>query len=314
MISKLATTYLLARCKTPSGGGRSLSSALLPVVLLLCASVEEAAAQEVRKVQITYDYVVPETISIGEGRRVALERAQAQAIADEFGSSIEVINRTDIVNSETESSVRFLQSGGSEVKGEWIETLSQPVYTLQTDGQKLVIRVTVSGRIRSIDRARVEIDARALRNGRTPANESDRFKSGDLLYLHFQAPIDGFLTVYLFDTETDEVYCLLPAKGSDLGAFPIEHDRPYVLFERKGPQGITSDYYLTCESEQAENQIYVLFSKNDYTKALASENGRDEEAERPLQLSYERFQQWLTRVKRHDADLVERRLLLNISR
>ena len=89
-----------------------------------------ALAQRTEKVRAEYIYHAPENISLEEAKRIALERAKIQAIADEFGTIVSQSNTTMVSNRNGESSSDFFSLGGSEVKGEWIETIGQPSYDI----------------------------------------------------------------------------------------------------------------------------------------------------------------------------------------
>lgn len=72
-----------------------------------------------------YTYIVPENVDLEKAKHIALERLKIQLIADEFGTTISQSNSTFVKNSNGESDVDFLSIGGSEVRGEWIETIRQ---------------------------------------------------------------------------------------------------------------------------------------------------------------------------------------------
>ena len=55
-----------------------------------------AVAQKTERVTATYTYYAPEHVSIEEARRVALQRAQLQAIADAFGTIVTQTNATTL--------------------------------------------------------------------------------------------------------------------------------------------------------------------------------------------------------------------------
>ena len=101
-------------------------------------------AQRTEKVRAEYIYHAPENISLEEAKRIALERAKIQAIADEFGTIVSQSNTTLVSNRNGESSTDFFSLGGSEVKGEWIETIGQPSYDISYEQNMLVVKVTVS--------------------------------------------------------------------------------------------------------------------------------------------------------------------------
>jgi hypothetical protein len=166
----------------------------------------------------------------------------------------------------------------------------------------LVVSVEVSGRIREIVSAGIDFTAKILRNGTEEKFESSDFRSGDDLYLYFKSPVDGYLTVYLLDETTQNVFCLLPYRGSGEGAYRIEHDKPYVLFSAKNEQNnpsIVDEYTMTCNRETEFNDIYVIFSPNAFSKANSNESA---EEVLPRQLSYEEFQKWLVKLRKRDTD------------
>lgn len=260
-------------------------------------------AQKVQKVTGTYTYYAPENVTMEEAKRTALERAKQSAIADAFGTVVSQNNSTVLTNENGKSDTRFLSLGGSEVRGEWIETTKEPEYKISYDKEMLVVAVTVSGRIREIVNAGVDVVAKILRNGTEEKFESSEFRSGDDMYLYFQSPVDGYLTVYLLDETIQEVFCLLPYRASGEGAYKIEHDKPYVLFsvekEARNPNEV-DEYTLTCSRDKEFNDLYIIFSPNPFTKA----NSMDAMNEMlPRQLSYEEFQKWLVKIKKMDVQV-----------
>lgn len=85
-------------------------------------------SQKVRTVDGEYTYVVPENVDLEKAKQVALERVKIQIIADEFGTVISQSNSTSVKNENGKSNVDFISLGGSDVKGEWIETIGAPVF------------------------------------------------------------------------------------------------------------------------------------------------------------------------------------------
>ena len=75
-------------------------------------------AQRTEKVRVEYTFHAPENISLEEAKRIALERAKIQAIADEFGTVVSQSNTTLVSNRNGESSTDFSSLAESEVKGE----------------------------------------------------------------------------------------------------------------------------------------------------------------------------------------------------
>ena len=274
------------------------------IFLLLWVVSSAVYAQKLQTVTGTFTYHAPENVTLEEAKRTALERAMQSAIADAFGTVVTQSNSTVISNENGKSDTRFLSLGGSEVKGEWIETTKEPKYQISYDQGMLVVSVTVSGRVREIVGANIDIVAKVLRNGTEEKFESSEFRSGDDMYLYFKSPVDGYLTVYLLDETTQEVFCLLPYRASGDGAYRIEHDKPYILFSAKDEASnpnIVDEYTMTCSREKEFNDLYIIFSPNPFTKANSKESS-DEVL--PRQLGYEEFQKWLVKVKKMDGKVI----------
>ena len=259
-------------------------------------------AQRTEKVRAEYIYHAPENISLEEAKRIALERAKIQAIADEFGTIVSQSNTTLVSNRNGESSTDFFSLGGSEVKGEWIETIDLPEYDINYEQGMLVVKAIVSGRIREIVSAQIDIKAEVLCNGTDLKFARTDFKNGDDLYLYFQSPVSGYLAVYLLDEVNQMVYCLLPYKNSPEAVAPIEHDRSYIFFSTKhaGDKAhLVDEYTMTCNNSIERNTIYVVFSPNEFAKA----NSNNIEELLPQELSFEEFQKWLVKGRMRDKEM-----------
>ena len=261
-----------------------------------------AVAQKTERVTATYTYYAPEHVSIEEARRVALQRAQLQAIADAFGTIVTQTNATTVRNENGKSDVSLLSLGASEVKGEWLRTDGEPEYEIAYEDGMLAVTVRVKGVIREIVNAAVDFQARVLCNGTEDRFEQDRFRNGDDLYLSFQSPVDGYLTVYLLDAE-GTAYCLLPYRGDTGGRVAVKGNRRYVFFSvddvPAGEQGMVDEYVMTCGNGKELNQIYVIFSPQLFTKAVDYAG----EGVQPRELPYEEFQQWLFNCRKQDREM-----------
>ena len=261
-----------------------------------------AVAQKTERVTATYTYYAPEHVSIEEARRVALQRAQLQAIADAFGTIVTQTNATTVKNENGKSDVSLLSLGASEVKGEWLRTDGEPEYEIAYEDGMLAVTVRVKGVIRGIVNAAVDFQAYVLCNGTEDRFEQDRFRNGDDLYLSFQSPVDGYLTVYLLDAE-GTAYCLLPYRGDTGGRVAVKGNRRYVFFSVDDvpaeERGMVDEYVMTCGNREELNQIYVIFSPQLFTKAVDYAG----EGVQPRELPYEEFQQWLFNCRKQDREM-----------
>ena len=279
------------------------------VILLLLALSLPLLAQKTKTVEGEYTYYAPENVTVEQARRTALDRAKIQAIADEFGTIVQQTNTTRIQNRDGESVSDFYSIGGSEVKGEWIETIGEPEYTISYESNMLVVTCRVKGKAREIVSAQIDIKALVLRNGTDDKFEDDDFKSGNDLYLSFVSPVKG----YLIDAD-NKAFCLLPYRSQTEGIYPIEANRRYVFFDIKSAspeeRGYVDEYVMTCERSSEHNLIYIVFSPNPFAKA--ADNSSSDLL--PREISFDDFQKWLVKCRKHDKEMNLRRIPIEITK
>ena len=259
-------------------------------------------SQKLRTVEGEYTHHAPENSTLEEAKRTALDRAKIQALADAFGTIVSQTNATHMENRNGKSEVDFLSIGGSEVKGEWIETIGTPQYGISYEQDMLVIKVAVKGKAREIVSAKIDIKAKILRNGTEDKFESGEFRDGDDLYLSFVSPVSGYLAVYLVDAE-QKAYCLLPYRSQTDGIYKIEANRRYLFFNIKeapaNERRYVDEYIMTCSRPSEHNQIYVVFSPQPFAKAADNTSAET----LPRELSFEEFQRWFTKCNTKDKEL-----------
>lgn len=262
-------------------------------------------SQKMKTVEGEYTYHAPENVTLEEAKLTALDRAKIQALADEFGTIVSQTNTTHIQNGNGKSDIDFLSIGGSEVKGEWIETTGEPQYHISYDQGMLVVKVTVKGKAREMVSAQIEICAKVLRNGTEDKFESDEFHDGDDLYLSFFSPVSGYLAVYLVDAE-QKAFCLLPYQSQEDGIYKIKSNKRYLFFNRKEAEKefthLVDEYTMTCSKGTERNTIYIVFSPNAFAKAC--DNSVSESL--PRELNYADFQKWITKQRKHDQNMMTR--------
>lgn len=268
-------------------------------------------SQKIKTVDGEYTYVVPENVNLDKAKYIALERLKIQLIEEEFGSTVSQSNSTLVKNNNGKSDVDFVSIGGSEVNGEWIETIGTPRYNIYYENNMLVVSVKAKGRIREIISTAVDVKSLVLRNGIEDRFESDTFKSGDDLYISFQSPTNGYLVVYLVDTE-QRAFCLLPYQNMKEGSFNVEANKRYVLFSTQTAASelkpYVDEYTITCTHDQEINQLYVIFSTSPFVKAIDDKL----EKELPRELSNEDFQKWLAKYRTRDTNMVVKKTTITI--
>jgi len=268
-------------------------------------------SQKMKTVEGEYTYHAPENVTLEEAKRIALDRAKIQALADAFGTIVSQTNATHVQNRNGSSDIDFLSVGGSEVKGEWIETVGEPQYDISYEQGMLVVKVSVKGKVREIVSAQIDIKAKVLRNGTEDKFESDEFRDGDDLYLSFVSPVSGYLAVSLVDAE-QKAYCLLPYRSQTDGIYKVEANRRYVFFNIKdapaAERQFVDEYVMTCSRSSEYNQIYVIFSPQPFAKA--ADNAAAETL--PRELSFEDFQKWLVKNRKQNEQMYIDLITINI--
>lgn len=268
-------------------------------------------SQKIKTVDGEYTYVVPENVNLDKAKYIALERLKIQLIEEEFGATVSQSNSTLVKNNNGKSDVDFVLIGGSEVNGEWIETIGTPRYNIYYENNMLVVSVKAKGRIREIISTAVDVKSLVLRNGIEDRFESDTFKSGDDLYISFQSPTNGYLVVYLVDTE-QRAFCLLPYQNMNEGSFNVEANKRYVMFSTQTASSelkpYVDEYTMTCTHDQEINQLYVIFSTSPFVKAIDDKL----EKELPRELSNEDFQKWLAKYRTRDTNMVVKKTTITI--
>lgn len=283
--------------------------------IILAFSFLAGYSQKTAKVSATYTYYAPETMSVEEAKRVALDRAKIQAIADEFGTIVSQSTSTVITNKNGESDTQFFAIGGSDIKGEWIETIGNPEYQLKFENHFLIVICSVKGKAREITSSKIEFIAKTLRNGTELRFEDVNFRDGDDLYLYFQSPVNGYLAAYLLDELTQTVYCVLPYKAQSVSAYPIEANKGYVMFSRKEAdkpeRSIVDEYTLSCEHDKEFNTLYILFSPSQ----IGKRNGFNDSVEdKPLNISFKDFKAWISKTLSKDRNIQFQEINISISK
>ena len=278
------------------------------IFLFICMIGCVGYAQKVKKVKATITYVVPENQSIADAVNIVIEQAKLKAIADEFGTMIEQTNLTQIDTRNGESNMELHSYNESQVKGEWIETIKQKVER-GFENEMITLTCKIEGRARERKASTTMLEVKVLRNAPEKQFESDTFKDGDQLFLEFKSPADGYIAIYLIDSDK-EATCLLPYPADPDGQMEVKHGQEYIFFSRahdpnapkendfiKRPS-IVKKYFLECEDNHELNRLYIIFSTNPFIKAVDTiENG-------VAHLSENGFHKWLSHTRAQDPELV----------
>lgn len=259
-------------------------------------------SQTVKKVKSEYTFLAPESLSLEHAKDIALERAKMQIIADEFGTTISQTNYTNVNNRNGISSIDFQSVSMSDLRGEWIETIGNPIFSISYSEGIQSVNVQVVGRIRSLSKSYADINVKLLRNEPDTRFESKEFHNNDDLFIRLVSPIDGYITIYLLD-EDGNAFCLLPYAKQSNGIFRVTANKEYMLFSKKNcpavERNIVDEYIMTCGATPEYNKIAIVFSDNHFVKS----NDSGTTSLMPRQLPSKDFHKWVAKSRCSDLNM-----------
>lgn len=282
---------------------RAIASALAAILTLAGLNPGRAwGAPDVRKVEATDVYYVPETQSLFDAKLAALRAARIKAMSDAFGSLISLASDIRIEGGRETVRAR----GYSEVRGEYLGDTRAPRQRIWYDDtlQTLVIETSVCGRAREYASPSDDITCALTRNDDSAtATDAAEFDDGDIMYMRFRAGRSGHLAVFLIDE--GGVHTLLPyTRDNRSSTVGIERKRDYVFFSRKAAPDAMADktdrYVLRTNRSREHNRVCVVFSPNDFSRS-ASENFVS--TGRPQFQSYDDFDSWLFGARSKDTQM-----------
>jgi len=256
------------------------------------------ASSKIHKVKAAYTYYASPTESPEQAKRIALERAKVEAMAEKFGTVVSQSNSTMMTTQGDKSVSRFHSVSGTDVRGEWVETIGEPEYDVSFTDNTLVVNVSVEGKIRELKPNGIDFVAKSLRNGTELKYEDTEFVDGDDLYLYFKTPVKGYVATFLLDETAGECYCLLPYKSQDGMPVEVKKDKDYIFFsETKAEEnckGLVDEYNLVCGSGVEFNTLYVIFSPEEFSRPVGI-SGDDMRI--PVSTPHRDFLRWLSKLR-----------------
>lgn len=245
-----------------------------------------------------------------ECERLAAEQARIDALAKKFGTIVsqDILQADRIVGNREQND--FLALSATEVKGEWIADEGKPEYEYSRDAKEnLIVTCRIKGKAKEISNEAAAFDALVLRNGTRKANADNRFRDGDDMFLYFNTPVNGFLSVFLEDEE-GKVYLLLPYPKDTRTRVAVKKDTEYIFFspDHVGDQigADVEEVYLTGSDHTEYNRVFVVFSPEYFSRPVM-----DASQGLPVMKS-EEFNKWLIKSRRNDSRMNVKSMNLQI--
>ena len=295
----------------------------LIVLLMIFSWVQSLCAQENSREKTakgSYTYEIPRSMSYEQACQAALIKAQNDAIAEAFGLSVGEENTIFISNIDGKSSTNFHSATLGSVRGVWLADEKAPEFEKFLQDGRDWVKVTVKGKVREIVSAGIDFEVAPVRYKADKELATDVFKNGDNFFLYFKSPVDGYLSVFLFDITASEAFCLLPYQDSGKGSYPIKFNEEYYFFSpshAKADDGNVDELVMTCAEGKPEeyNQLFIVFSPNPYSKKMATTGQRQltDELMTPSSLEYKDFNKWLMKCQQKDEQMEVRRIPIKIT-
>lgn len=275
-------------------------------------------AQRIETVDAHAIYTAPPTMPPKEARFQTILSAQVDAVARTFGTTVSEENLSFVREKDMASSSDFFSLHEGDVRGVWLETIGDTVWSepkYRNDGS-VVYEVKLRGKIMELKSAPIAIQTKLLFNGTDPIRNEIRdytFHDGDDMYLYFRTPVDGYLAVYIVDYDDNmTTQRILPYQGEPDGIHKVSADKEYILFsEAKADYNIKSlvrRCVMRGRTNHDYNQFYVIFSPNSFVKA--TDQVIDENL--PSVLTFKDFQKWLSKNRRKDLQMCVEKIFVDI--
>lgn len=268
------------------------------LALFMFGGISTLSAQKIVQADGKSQVRMENNMTTEEAYNLAEQQAKINAIENEFGTYVE--QQTDMTLTEGRTSYNII--GTTKVKGDWIKTTGikfSEDFRLEsgTYGKQNVkyISCAIKGKVRkSTPKANIDF---LILNCQDEACRTTDFLDGEQLYLYFQSPVNGYLSVYV--DEGDITYRLLPyvlmSDDYQSGVF-VEGDRQYLFFSEKfnAFKNSVVDEILMFTTKKVEyNTVYVVFAEEKFVKPILDQKTEVEGKILPKSLSSEKFQEWL---------------------
>lgn len=269
--------------------------------IILLVMVWSLSGQGTKRVKGEYKMRIDPSISENQAKRDAVQQAKVNALENEFGSRVGMMNRLMMENAGGQTNTSFSSISNSLVKGIWLKDLSEPQFEFYYEGDDRWLSAKVEGRARGIDNSGLKLEVKPVKCPDVNCF-SQEYKQNDQMMLYFRSPENGYLSVYVDDKS--KAYLLLPYKSMDGGSVPVEADKEYVFFKTTEEYNYFSNQLTDIDEitlytpyDYEVDLLYVLFSKEPFSRPIMNDNG----PEVPKTISSTKFNDWLAEIMSYET-------------
>lgn len=277
----------------------------LTLLLLLIISVNNTIAQKKKldflegagEVQIL-DSDLTKSYYKNKATKIAKNNALYKFYGTTVNSSYNRLSTTKVASEKIiDSHKEFRISNTIQFpNGQWIKDKSKAVCEEYSDSKGYDwIKCKVTGYGRRIETSQTQFEAELLDGVDKSKNISEKFSSEENLYVHFKSAEDGYLLILL--TDFNDAYKILPSYNSRLTKFKITANKDYLFFDADGEIANQSLVQPYTNKEVELNQVYFIFSKNEFDAPLFNDFEKDQQGLIPPSLSYKDFNNWIQKER-----------------
>lgn len=295
------------------------------ILIITFLSLECAFAQNIRNASGIAQFRLEEDMSKDDLKDKLRHHAIVNAIEREYGTYVTQESFVDVDDGNTQ----FRIFGKTTVQGEWLKTTHEDFKEEMRkvkDGRRnhyeLWMSLKIAGKVRELSQPDIEFNYFTT-NCRKDICKTGVFENGQPMYLHFNSPVNGYLSIYVI--EDDEAFRLLPYQNMPVNyknAVPVVADQDYVFFSPYGNNEYFKDFskhlidelIMLTDKEEEYVSLYLVFSTEEFTKPSLShlKGNPEDEFETPKSLDSSTLTNWLESNRTNNVNFYYRQLKLKI--
>ena len=180
------------------------------ILIITFLSLSCVYAQKIRDASGMAQFRLEEDMSKDDLKDKLRHHAIVNAIEREYGTYVTQESFVDV----DDGSTQFRIFGKTVVQGEWLKTTHEDFkeeMRKTKDGRRnrheLWMSLKIQGKVRELSQPDIEFNYFTT-NCRKDICKTGVFENGDPMYFHFNAPVNGYLSIYVIENE--EAFRLLP--------------------------------------------------------------------------------------------------------